>query len=90
MKLRASFNVAVGVDTCGKAKPDKRIFLHAVNKLGIQPKETIFVGDSIERDHNGAKNAGLKALLIDRDRKAPADIEKIQRLEEALAYISNV
>jgi len=88
--LTNSFDVTVGVDTCRKAKPDKLIFLYAVNKLGIQPKEAIFVGDSIERDYNGAKKAGLRALLIDRAGKAPANVEKIRSLREVLAYISRV
>lgn len=88
--LENVFDVKVGVDTCRKAKPDKMMFLYAVNKLGVQPNEAIFVGDSIERDYNGAKKASLKALLIDRTGKAPANVEKIRSLREVLTYISHV
>ena len=86
--LTNSFDVTVGVDSCRKAKPDEAIFLYAINKLCIQPKEAIFVGDSIEQDYKGAKKAGLKALLIDRAGKAPASVEKIKSLREVFAYIS--
>jgi len=36
-----------------------------LKNLGIEPKEAIFVEDSIKHDYIGAKKAGLRALLID-------------------------
>lgn len=80
------FDVIVGVDSCGKAKPDSRIFLYAVEKLQLKPEEVLFVGDKIERDYQGAERAGLKPLLIDRVGKASKDVDSIGSLLEILRY----
>lgn len=81
------FEVVVGIDTCNRAKPDKEIFLYAVNKLQILPEETIFVGDSIKYDYEGAKKAGLRPLLIDREGKTPKGVDIIRNLTEVLLHI---
>ena len=88
-KLRLSdcFEVVVGIDTCKKAKPNQEIFFYAVNKLRVRPEETIFVGDSIKHDYEGAEGAGLKPLLIDREGKTPADLDTIRSLTEILSFI---
>lgn len=61
--------------------------MYAVEKLGLQPHEVLFVGDSLEIDYEGARNAGLKALLIDRENKVQKQVEKIRSLQEILAFI---
>jgi len=48
----------------------------------VKPYEALFIGDRIEEDYNGAKNAGIKALLIDRENKIEKNMDKIQSLEE--------
>jgi putative hydrolase of the HAD superfamily len=80
------FDVAVGVDSCSSAKPDRKIFLHAIERLQLKPSDVLFVGDSVEKDYEGAKRAGLKPLLIDRERKAPEDVKSIKSLAEVLSY----
>ncbi len=69
LKLNDYFDIAVGTDTCKKIKPDKGIFLYTVGRLGIKPDEALFVGDSLEKDFEGAKDSGLAALFIDRENK---------------------
>lgn len=81
------FDVAVGVDTCNKAKPDTKIFAYAVNKLQVRPEETIFIGDSVKQDYEGAEKAGLKPLLINRERSTIASVKAIRSLTEVLLYI---
>jgi len=81
------FDVVVGTDTINEAKPDKKVFLHALMKLHVQPEEAIFIGDSIKYDYEGAKQAGLKPLLIDRQEKAPPNITSIHSLTEVLDII---
>jgi putative hydrolase of the HAD superfamily len=78
------FDVIVGIDTCKRAKPDKEIFIYAVEKLQVKPEETIFIGDSLEKDYEGAKRAGLKPLLIDRENKSDGNFETITSLSEVL------
>jgi len=90
-KLNATnwFDVIVGIDTCRRAKPDKEIFIYAVEKLQVKPEEAIFVGDSVEKDYEGAERAGLKPLLIDREKKNYRKIETITSLSEVLIHLSS-
>lgn len=81
------FDVLIGVDACKRAKPDKQIFIYAVKKLQVKPEETIFVGDSVKHDYDGAKKAGLKPLLIDREGKNSEKIQKTRSLSEVLSYL---
>ncbi|MEC7919403.1 MAG: HAD-IA family hydrolase [Chloroflexota bacterium] len=48
-------------------KPDKRIFISSINKANVNPEECVYVGDQIESDYIGSKNAGMTPILIDRD-----------------------
>ena len=80
--LTDAFDIVVVTDSVGKMKPDKEIFLYALEKLDIKSHEALFIGDQIEEDYNGAKNAGIKALFIDRENKTAKNADKIQSLEE--------
>lgn len=80
------FDVIVGIDACKKAKPHKRIFLYAVHKLSLRPEETIFVGDSLKYDYEGAKKAGLHALLLNRKGEKFSEVKTIKSLTEVLSY----
>jgi putative hydrolase of the HAD superfamily len=50
----------------GAAKPALAIFVHALGRHGIAPREAIYVGDEIGDDYEGARGAGMRAVLIDR------------------------
>lgn len=87
MELTNCFDVVVGIDTCDKAKPDKEIFLFALNKLGIHPEQALFVGDSVKNDYKGAEGVGMKPLIIDREGKAPSNVDKIESLTALLSIL---
>ncbi len=87
LRLTNFFDVVVGIDTLNKAKPDKEIFLHTVNLLGVHPEQAVFIGDSVKYDYEGARHAGLKPLLIDRERTASDGIETIRSLSEVLLHV---
>ncbi len=46
-------------------KPDPGIFLHACQRLEVEPAEAIYVGDNYFADIVGARNAGLQPVLYD-------------------------
>ena len=50
----------------GFAKPDRRIFEEACRRLGTTPGRTLHVGDTLGDDFQGASDAGLQALLVQR------------------------
>jgi len=86
--LENFFDIVVGIDTFRSSKPDKSIFKSTVKKLEVLPHEALFVGDSVEKDYEGAHSAGLNALLIDREGKyTNTDVETIRSLSELLLYI---
>lgn len=49
----------------GCAKPDPRIFDHALEPLGLPPERCVYIGDSVVNDVGGATAAGLVPLLLD-------------------------
>ncbi|MDE1858391.1 MAG: HAD-IA family hydrolase [Thaumarchaeota archaeon] len=50
----------------GYTKPHPEIFNIAMKRAGARPEESVHVGDLYEADVVGARNAGMKGLLIDR------------------------
>jgi 2-haloalkanoic acid dehalogenase type II len=85
--LNNLFDVAVGCDTCRKAKPRREIFCYALERLNVQAGEAIFVGDSLKYDYEGAEKAGMRAVLVSRNGDAPAGIETVKTLTEILEYV---
>jgi FMN phosphatase YigB (HAD superfamily) len=77
----------VSIDSCNSAKPAKEIFLYALNKLGVQPCEALFIGDSVETDYKGAMDVRIKSFVIDREGKIPSRYNKITSLTELLTIV---
>lgn len=81
--------VIVDSHVVGVAKPDPRIFDHALAHFGEFERHRIaYVGDSVTMDVRAATGAGLHALLIDPygDHDG-ADYETIRSVEELLAMV---
>jgi putative hydrolase of the HAD superfamily len=56
--------------------------------LKVKPEETMYVGDELEVDYKGAKNVGMRALLIDRTEKQKQNnLRTIKNLKEVLSQI---
>jgi len=47
----------------GMHKPDPRIFRHVMDRLDLAPDECVFVGDHPREDTEGARAAGMRAIL---------------------------
>jgi putative hydrolase of the HAD superfamily len=59
------FNFVVTSVKEGWRKPDGRIFESSLKKAGVKPHEVLFIGDDYINDYLGAKDAGMKCVLID-------------------------
>lgn len=59
LQLEKYFDDVVISDAVGVAKPDARIFRLALDRLGIDASESMYVGDHPQIDVAGAKAAGL-------------------------------
>ena len=57
----------------GIAKPDPRIFRQALSRLNAAPDRSVFVGDSMEHDIAGARNAGMMTVYIRKGKAENAD-----------------
>lgn len=72
----------------GYAKPEAEIFYAALKHYEIMPEESLHVGDSEINDRLGARNAGLRGILVDRCRLAEAnDGECVSSLSSVLDLI---
>ncbi len=73
---------------CGAAKPDARIFRHALETLGAAADTALHVGDSLEADYHGASAAGLRAVHLHRgDSPAGGNIPTVKHLGELDPYL---
>ncbi len=72
----------------GYSKPRPEIFRIALKRSGVQPGETIHVGDLYEADIVGARNAGIEGILIDREGSMKhLDCPKIGSLAEVYEFL---
>lgn len=65
----------------GLLKTDPKMFKNLLKKMKLKPKEVVMVGDSIPTDIIGAKEAGIRAILLDRRNKREF-VPKIVNLRE--------
>ena len=80
-------DVAVGSKAHGRTKPHASIFESALAALGTGPAETVMVGDSYADDIEGARALGMRAILLDRDERYPAEQDRIIDLFPLLAAL---
>lgn len=62
--LASRFTVLVTPDDCGARKPSPKIFIHALNLLGVQPSEALMIGDNFEADIEPALALGMKVFHV--------------------------
>ena len=54
-------------ESVGAYKPHRRVFEHALERLGLTPHDVLHVGDSDVDDVKGANEAGLRVAWVNRD-----------------------
>jgi putative hydrolase of the HAD superfamily len=71
--LEGVFEIVVVSGAINKRKPDPEIFERALRALGVKASRAVFVGDTAALDVEGARNVGMKSVLIKRDKPTPTD-----------------
>jgi HAD superfamily hydrolase (TIGR01662 family) len=75
-------------------KPDVRIYHEASQRIGVAPEKTLFVGDRVDTDVNGALAAGMipvfKRMAINRDVRVPEGVITICKLAELPAVVKKL
>jgi putative hydrolase of the HAD superfamily len=86
----AAFSIEVGA-----CKPEPRIYLAAVEAIGVPPVGCLYLGDGGSRELSGARAVGMTAVLLDSDdlgdhvahrREAGWDGPVVGGLDAILAY----
>jgi 2-haloacid dehalogenase len=72
--LERYFASVVISDETGYAKPDREIFDLALSELRVSAREALFVGDSIEHDYHGARNAGIDFCYYQPDERSHSEL----------------
>ena len=69
--VRSYFSVAIVSGVEGVEKPDRRIFELAMDRAGVTPEVSVYVGDNPEFDVGPALAAGMYPVLLDRRQRFP-------------------
>lgn len=62
--LASFFAVMVDSQRVGAQKPEPAIFHAAFKKLDAKPETTVFIGDSLRRDREGARRTGMRFIWM--------------------------
>jgi putative hydrolase of the HAD superfamily len=81
------FDAVVMSGQAGCAKPDPKIFLIGLERIGATAAEALHVGDSETLDIHGARAAGLRAILIDRQAETTDPAHRVRDLRELLTLV---
>lgn len=78
--LDGSFEIMSVSGEVGSTKPDARIFELTLDRLGLGPRDVAMVGNSLQSDVAGARNAGIRPVWLRRYAEPPADgVARIDR-----------
>lgn len=64
--LARYFDFILASTVVGSAKPDEKIFSEALRQSKAHAEETCHIGDEPHADFQGARNLGIKPILVDR------------------------
>lgn len=74
----------------GAAKPDPAIFRNALARLGVPPGGAVHCGDLPDADCAGARAAGVRGVLLDRDGShPPGPCPRVRDLTELVERIKS-
>jgi putative hydrolase of the HAD superfamily len=76
--------VLVSTDDLGRGKPDPAVFRLGCARLGVAPGRVAYVGDELDIDARGARDAGLIGVWLDRHATGaqPDDVLVVRSLVE--------
>jgi putative hydrolase of the HAD superfamily len=84
-ELEGLFSVAVSSADHGFMKPHPSIFEAALSQAGVLPAQSVMVGDSLIHDIEGARQLGMRAVLVSRSGQSvvcPPDVPVIRSLRD--------
>jgi putative hydrolase of the HAD superfamily len=88
LDLTRHFDGVVVSALVGFSKPAREIFDTALALAGVAASEALHVGDSPSEDYEGARSAGLPAVLLDRAGLGHDGFDCIRSLQEILPRVA--
>jgi FMN phosphatase YigB (HAD superfamily) len=88
--LCSIFSVLVDSHCVGVAKPDPAIFRVALDALCATPDTTLFVGDSLRRDREGARRAGMRFVWLQPENIEAADAQITPPVDHAVRNLRDL
>ena len=85
--LRGEVEFVVDSHVVGVEKPDPRIFLEGVRRMGLRPDECLYVGDLYPVDVVGARRVGMRALLLDPTGRLDRPVPRIPSVLELPEFL---
>lgn len=90
-KLKSYFEVTFTdifvSEELGVAKPSLEFYGKAIEQIGIDPKDIVYVGDSVKLDLEPALKLGLNAFLVDREGYFPQQKHRISSLTDLKKWL---
>lgn len=77
---RVDFALASAIERL--EKPDPALFELALARAGVAADEALHAGDDPEKDLAGARRAGLRGVLVDREDRHPRERPRVRDLAE--------
>lgn len=65
-------------------KPDKRIFMTALNRAGLEPSDCWYCGDNVIPDVYGSSSCGMTPVLIDEKSDIPFEFRSDEKCDKYL------
>ena len=85
--LADCFDAVVVSAEMGIGKPDPEVFHEVLARLGSEPEAAVMVGDSWERDIEGAVGVGMSAVWVTRGRALPGTLPGVTAVEHVGAIV---
>jgi putative hydrolase of the HAD superfamily len=88
--LDSYFATVIVSEEVGIGKPDPAPFVAALDELGVTPGDVVMVGNDVDRDIAGARNARIRPIHVDRIGPRPPSattdvVADLTQLEDLLA-----
>jgi HAD superfamily hydrolase (TIGR01509 family) len=84
--IAQAVDAAVFSSEVGRRKPAPELYRAALDRLGVEPSETLHVGDKVLEDYEGPRRLGMPAVLCTAlaRHRPPDGVPTISRLAELL------
>jgi len=86
--LTEFFDVVVVSGAVNRRKPHPEIYQKALQKLGVKTEETVFVGDTVDADVQGAKAVGMKTIYLERRLQKDVEIACPDQTIKSLSHLA--